>query len=238
MQHPSYFYGMEDLLLLHGAIGSKEQLAPLAALLGDSYSIHNISFIGHGGDRFAEDELSLELFAKQVQEYLSEKDIESVNVFGYSMGGYVAMILAKKDPRKIKKIITLATKFHWDETVAANEIKFLDPEKIEQKIPAFAQQLKARHHPNDWKLLLEKTTNMLLAMGQKNPLQLQDYTDIQTPSLLLLGDRDKMITLDETLAVYRQLPNAQFGMLPATGHPIEQVDVELLAFFIKRFLST
>jgi hypothetical protein len=31
-----------------------------------------------------------------------------------------------------------------------------------------------------------------------------------------------MVTLDETVIVYKQLPNPQFGVLPNTPHPIEQ----------------
>ena len=68
-------------------------------------------------------------------------------------------------------------------------------------------------------------------------MQLQDYTDIKTPSLLLLGDRDKMISTDETFAVYKQLPNAQLGILPATAHPIEKANIATLSFFIEQFIA-
>ena len=68
-------------------------------------------------------------------------------------------------------------------------------------------------------------------------LQFQDYAAINIPVLLLLGDRDKMITLEETIAVFNQLPNAQMAMLPGTPHPIEQVDISLLSFLIEKFLK-
>ena len=51
----------------------------------------------------------------------------------------------------------------------------------------------------------------------------------------MLGDRDKMITLEETLQVYHHLPNAQFSVLPATPHPIEKANVQLLAYLIRNF---
>lgn len=56
-------------------------------------------------------------------------------------------------------------------------------------------------------------------------------------NFVLLGDRDKMVTLDETLAVYKQLPNAQCGVLPGTPHAFEQVNIPLLAQLIKEFLK-
>jgi hypothetical protein len=46
-----------------------------------------------------------------------------------------------------------------------------------------------------------------------------------------------MVTLDETLAVYKALPNARMGMLPNTPHPVEQVDVALLSFMVGSFLG-
>ena len=77
----------------------------------------------------------------------------------------------------------------------------------------------------------------MLELGQHNPLKPEDYATIATPALVLLGDRDKMVSLDETLAVYRALPNARMGMLPGTPHPIEQVSTGMLAFFIKDFIG-
>jgi len=227
---------MEDILLLHGAIGSKAQLLPLSAELEDQYRVHALDLCGHGGETFPLMPFSIPLFAEQVLTYLEQHKLEKVHVFGYSMGGYIAMYLAKQQPQKIMKLITLATKFHWDKDVAEKEVKMLDPELIEQKIPAFAEQLKERHAPADWKKLLEKTRELLLQLGRQNTLQPGDYMGIATPSLLLLGDRDKMITQEETTAVYRQLPFAEFGILPGTPHPIEQVDMDMLAFLIKRFL--
>ncbi len=227
---------MEHLLLLHGAIGTKDQLQLLANALQDKYFVHLINFSGHGCAAFRAEPFSISLFANEVIQYLQQNNINQTNIFGYSMGGYVAIYLAKHHPQQINKIITLATKFCWNETVAEKEIKMLDAKTILHKIPAFAQQLQQRHAPQDWKLLLQKTAALLINLGKNNPLQPGDYATIATPSLLLLGDRDKMITKEETFEIYKQLPNAQLGILPATPHPIEQVDVKLLSFLIKNFI--
>jgi pimeloyl-ACP methyl ester carboxylesterase len=72
-------------------------------------------------------------------------------------------------------------------------------------------------------------------MGADNPLKPEDYAGIQTPALIMLGDRDKMVSMDETLNVYKGLPQAQLAVLPSTPHPLEQVDVNLLAFLLKQF---
>ena len=233
-----FIYGMKNIVLLHGAIGAKDQLQPLADLLQNDFVVHDFNFSGHGGKPFAEEPFSIKAFAAELQEYLLTQKIQQASVFGYSMGGYVALYLAKQHPQLLSEIVTLATKFQWDETIAAKEVAMLNAEVILEKVPVFADQLKQRHHPNDWKLVLEQTKTMLLQMGKENPLQLNDYKTIEQPVLLLLGDNDKMVTREETEAVHKALPNSRFQLLEQTAHPIEKVNNVVLAGMIREFCKT
>ena len=225
---------MQHLLLLHGAIGAKDQLQPLAEKLKDTFKVHTLSFSGHGGEAMPET-FSIEAFAADVLTYLQKNNIGKASLFGYSMGGYVALYLAKHHPAKVEKIFTLATKFLWTPEIAAKETKMLDAEKIAGKIPAFANALEQRHAPNDWKAVLQKTAAMMTELGHNNPLQLSDYEQIEQPVLIGIGDKDTMVTLEETIDVYRKLKNANFIVLPNTQHPIEKVDVERLAREVELF---
>lgn len=227
---------MQHLILLHGALGAASQFEALSAQLHGRYELHTFNFSGHGGQAFDERGFSIPLFAEELLRYLDEHRLDEVSVFGYSMGGYVALYLAAKQPGRIRRIMTLGTKFHWDPAGAEKEIKMLDPEKIAAKVPAFAQQLEERHAPGDWRSVMAHTAAMMLGLGADNALKETDYPGIDIPVLLLLGDRDKMVTVEETMAVYRQLPQAGWGMLPFTGHPLEQVPVEELVFRVEQFL--
>lgn len=227
---------METLILLHGAIGASDQLMPLATALKAQYEVHMLDFSGHGNSSSKEG-FSIPLFANDVLNYMDQQGLETASIFGYSMGGYVALYLALHHPQRVKRIVTLATKFHWDEPTANKEIQMLDAEKIEAKLPKFAATLLQRHGGQDWKKVLQKTAAMMLSMGTHNPLNTSDYGLISHPCLLLLGDRDKMVTFEETRHVFQTLPNAQLAILPATSHPIEQVDIDLLLFYIKRFVG-
>jgi pimeloyl-ACP methyl ester carboxylesterase len=228
---------MQPILLLHGAIGAAVQLEPLKAQLEQQHKVYTTDFSGHGSRAFPEKDFSIALFAADVLQFMQEQGLERVSVFGYSMGGYVAMYLAKHHPDKIDKVITLATKFHWDAETAQKEIQMLNAEKIEAKVPAFADSLRNRHTGKDWKKVLQRTADMLQALGADNTLKTAAYKEVSTPVMILLGDRDKMVSLDETVAVYKELPNAVMGILPGTPHPIEQVDVKMLGFFIGNFLG-
>jgi pimeloyl-ACP methyl ester carboxylesterase len=167
---------------------------------------------------------------------MEQKEIQKANIFGYSMGGYVAMYLAKHHPEKIAKVFTFATKFLWNPEIAAKEIKMLDPDKIEMKLPAFAKTLESRHSANNWKTVLNKTAEMMISLGEKNCLSITDYNSIENPVQIGIGDKDTMVTLEETIEVYRNLKNARLLVMPETQHPIERIDKqriknEILFFF-------
>jgi pimeloyl-ACP methyl ester carboxylesterase len=228
---------MKDIILLHGAIGSVRQLEPLADSLKEQYNIHLLNLPGHAGRPFPETGFSMGGFAQAVLEYVDENNIQTASLFGYSMGGYVSMVFGQKYPERVDKIITLATKFYWDEVVATREIALLQAETIELKIPAFARELEKRHAPLDWKEQLAYTKDLLAGLGKKNPLTLEDYKNIKIPCMLMLGDRDKMVTLSETVDVYAALPNASLAVLPQTPHAIEKTAIQLLKFNIDRFMD-
>jgi len=228
---------MKKLLLLHGALGAKSQFLKLEALLKSRFEVHLIDFTGHGLNDMPEEPFGIEMFSGDIERWINENSTEPVNIFGYSMGGYAALHYAKDNPGKAGKIFTLATKFEWTPETAAREIKMLDAGKIKEKVPKFAEELAARHGADKWKKLLEKTAGMMTELGSKNALTPDDIAGIKNEVMLGIGDRDKMVTLEETISVYRQLKNGKLIVLPGTPHPLEQVDAQSLAMEIKSFFE-
>ena len=225
---------MKHIILLHGAIGSKEQLQPLADKLKDNFIVHTLSFSGHGGEGMIE-EFNIKNFAANVIAYLSKNNIEKINVFGYSMGGYVALYLAKHYPEKIIKVFSFAAKFHWTPEISRQEVKMMDAAKIEEKIPSFAKTLQQRHYPNDWKIVLQKISEMLTRVGAQTPLTENEFETIDQPILLGIGDKDATVTLEETIYIYHKLKYASLVVFLDTPHPIEKISMERLSNEIIKF---
>lgn len=221
------------LLLLHGAIGAPEQLQTIADILSDTYAVYTPPFPGHGGAAMPDEPFSIPFFARFIAEYITQHQLAPVTIAGYSMGGYVAMYLARHQPELVKRVLTLGTKFYWDAAVAQKETALLQPDTLLAKVPAFAATLEKMHQPNHWKQVLARTADMLLEMGGHNPLGEVDYADITVPVTIMRGDRDKMVSMEETLAVYKQLPNARLAVVPGTPHAIELAPEDLLAALIR-----
>jgi hypothetical protein len=76
---------------------------------------------------------------------------------------------------------------------------------------------------------------MMINLGIKNTLKLEDYSTIENEVMVGIGDRDKMVTFHETRQVYQRLKNGRMIVLPDTPHPLEQVQTERLEYEIKNF---
>jgi pimeloyl-ACP methyl ester carboxylesterase len=218
-----------DLLLLHGALGAGEQFDALLPLLGGIGRIHTLDFEGHGRADPKSRPFAADYFVENILEYMDEKALTVVDIFGYSMGGHIGLYLARKHPERVRRIFTFATKFNWTMESAAREAAYLDPERIMHKAPAFARALEARHTRSDWKNVLAKTKEMILHQGRENFLTEADLGKITKATRLSLGDRDKMVSFEETIDAYQLLPNAQLQIFPGTAHPIEHVSAKMLA---------
>lgn len=218
-----------DLLLLHGALGASDQFDPLLPLLKKIKKVHTLDFEGHGHASPQNRPYNTDYFVENVLDYMDDNRLAVVDLFGYSMGGYVGLCLARKHPERLRRIFTFATKFQWTPVTAEKETACLDPGRIEQKTAGFAQALKTRHAASGWKNVLLNTKEMILNLGQESFLTEESLRQIVHTTRLTMGDSDKMVSLEEITKTYRLLPNAQLQIFPSTTHPIEQASMEMLA---------
>jgi pimeloyl-ACP methyl ester carboxylesterase len=225
---------MKELLLLHGALGSKEQFADLQQGLAGPFKVHTLNFSGHGRRPSHHHAFTIQNFAHEVLDWMNENYIKTIDIFGYSMGGYVALWLARFYPERVGKIFTLGTKLKWNAEEVEKEIKMLNPEVTQQKVPAFAQLLVDRHGEHEWKSLMSKTALLLKDLTHTH-LTDQDFIKIQQQVLLSRGGEDNVVTFEETDYAHHLIKNSEFKVYENVGHPIESMPVELLSNEIGRF---
>lgn len=220
---------MNPVLLLHGALGSKSQLEPLREILtSKGFTVFSMNFSGHSGEAFHQD-FGIEIFAQDVLAFLEKNKLKQVDIFGYSMGGYVAMWLAYHHPEKVGKIVTLGTKFDWSVDAALKETQKLVPDKLAEKVPAFARILETRHAPHDWRLLCNRTSEMMMKLGHQPLLNEAIAKKIGHSTMVMLGDLDDMADLNYSKQIAGALPKGKFILLQNTHHPIERVHRDELA---------
>ena len=227
---------MNPILFLHGALGTEKQFHPLISELHGAENVYTLTFEGHGTEDIPNRPFRIENFAENVIRYMDEQNIETANIFGYSMGGYIALYLAKTAPERVGKIGTLGTVMTWNPEKASAETKLLNPSKIEEKVPKFAKILDGQH-PNGWEDVVLKTKDLLEHLGDHPTLSTEDFREIDHPVRIHIGDRDNTADLNETVKVYGQMKKAELSVLPATPHPIQKVDIGRLADSLDDFFE-
>ncbi|MFN0031202.1 MAG: alpha/beta fold hydrolase [Flavobacteriales bacterium] len=221
-----------NLLLLHGALASKEQMTPLSNLLQSEIEVHAFSFTGHGGLPIPDAGFTMDDFVQDIFQYMEKRNLQTASLFGYSMGGYAALLASLSTPWQFEKVITLGVKLDWTPESAALEMQQLNTDKMQEKIPAFVKHLEKIHAPNEWIQVVEATKEMMKHLGEKPDLT-EGIQWHDMAALMLYGSDDKTAGTDASLAIARQHPYGEVVQLPGVGHPFEKMKMEALAKLLK-----
>ena len=113
------------------------------------------------------------------------------------------------------------------------------PSRIREKVPAFAVHLSQRHRgvPGGWELVLARTAALMTELGDRVLIDAAVLSNIQRPVRMMVGDRDAIVSIDETASAVEQIEKGELAVLPNTPHPFEQVRPELVASMIQDFLA-
>ena len=222
---------MKNIILLHGALGDESQMFDLQKELSSRFNCFTFSFPGHGKKAKQNNAFSISAFAEDLKRFILKNHLSGCDIFGYSMGGFVATYLCYTNPSLISKVTTYGTQFNWSPEISAKETQRLNPEIITAKVPAFAKALEKTHGSN-WKNILKNTADLMTNLGANNPLNETVLQSIQNEITILRGSEDNMITSDFSRQVSLLLPNSEFHKIKGLPHPLQKVDLNLLAQFI------
>ena len=93
------------LLLLHGLSANWEVHKLYIPFLINYWQIYAPDFRGHGKSGWCKEPYSINNYAKDIIELIEQEIKEPVAIFGHSLGGMVAMMIASKIPPLVKCVI-------------------------------------------------------------------------------------------------------------------------------------
>lgn len=225
------------LLLIHGALGAADQLAPLAAAFSDAFDVNVLELPGHGRSSPTGDDFTMDAFADAVADRIQALGWAPARVFGYSMGGFAACRLALARPELIGSLATLGTLFDWNPIIAARESAMLDAARIREKVPAFAALLDERHQALPWEQVLERTRGLLAQLGGEGGIQPEAVAQLAPRLRVMVGDRDQSVDLGHSRRLALAAPQGSLEVLPEAGHPLERVPMARLAAALQVFFT-
>jgi pimeloyl-ACP methyl ester carboxylesterase len=189
-----YYYEIhgegEPLLALHGGLGSISLFGPSPDLLAAGRQVIAVDLHGHGRTPLGDRPISVIDMGDDMAVLLQQLGYRQVDVFGYSMGGGVALRLAVQHPEMVRRLCLVSTGFSQDGFYAE-----MLPQQA-QVSAAAADQLKGTPmyesyaavapHPEDFPRLLDR-----MGEGMRQPYDFsEDVKTLRMPVMLVYGDSD------------------------------------------------
>jgi pimeloyl-ACP methyl ester carboxylesterase len=209
---------------------------PLAQALGGQFDKLIPDLPGHGSKSSDTAAMTIESITNWLNEFIRLNALEKPFVFGYSLGGYVALYHALKYPDVIGRIFTFGTKYAWTPEEAAKQVKMLNADAIEAKVPSFAQVLKERHGNENWRKVLSTTAGIMQDLGDHPLVTTENVSEITIPVCIAVGSDDYMVTLEESKQIASSLPFGVYKAVEGLPHAIEKIEGEKMKDLILEFI--
>ena len=227
------------LVLLHAFPLSsrmwREQLDELPGADGSEARVLAVDLRGFGGTELGDDEPSLDLLADDVALLLDRAGIERAVVGGLSMGGYVAMALARRHPDRLSGLLLADTKATPDteqaranrERIAAavlarDSVGLLVDEQVPSPLLGATSVRERPRLEERLRGMVEEASPRAVAWAQRamasRPGSLDVLAEVRVPALVLVGEEDAITPPGDAEAMAAVLPDVVLTVLPAVGH--------------------
>lgn len=222
---------MKTIIFLHGALGSAKDWDNVIKHLENEVNCVPVDFPGHGQHSDSNGFNNVGQLTAYLRDKIAEVKSNDIAIVGYSMGGYVALNLAASGGLQDVPLLCVAVKLNWNEAIAEKEASGLN----ETNLAPITEALKAIHGEN-YNGLFERTISVLKSIGS-SPLQSSDLQESRNPIHFMLGDKDKMVTKEETLSFVSNLNHAQFHELESQPHLLHKMDPIVVSSRIRQLLN-
>ena len=181
---------------------------------------------------------TIEEMARDAVTFIRALGFDQVDLFGFSMGGMIAQVIAQQQPRLVRKMIIAGTGPAGGEGIdKVTRISYLDTARglltgqDPKQFLFFTRTANGRQAGKEFLARLEERTNdrdkaisvrsfraQLRAIhrwGQQQPAEL---ASIHQPVLVMNGESDRMVPSKNTVALDRRLPNSRLVLYTDAGH--------------------
>lgn len=201
------------LLLLHGFTGAGVWWDPLLERLAENYTTIVPDLPGHGHSEGGPNPYRFDEVATDIYALMDKLGVDRFRAIGYSGGGIILMHMATQEPGRMESMaVVSAPHVHHRSTILGFPL-FEDH-------TARVQEYWLEVHPGG-----ERQVRRLIASfhGLSDYLEEihvppEELQDIETRTLIVLGDRDPWFPVPLALEMYQAIPNAALWIVPMQGH--------------------
>jgi pimeloyl-ACP methyl ester carboxylesterase len=176
--------------------------------------------------------------ARDAVTFIRALGFDQVDLFGFSMGGMIAQVIAQEEPQLVRKMILAGTGPAGGEGLdKVTRISYLDTARglLTRQDPKqflfftrtangrragkeFLARLQERASDRDKAISVGSFRAQLKAIHRWGRQKPADLASIHQPVLVLNGESDKMVPSKNTVDLNRRLPDSQLVLYPDAGH--------------------
>jgi pimeloyl-ACP methyl ester carboxylesterase len=181
---------------------------------------------------------TIQEMASDAVSFIRALGLDQVDLFGFSMGGMIAQVIAQQEPQLVRKLILAGTGPAGGEGIdKVTRITYLDTARglLTRQDPKqflfftrtpngrragkeFLARLQERTSDRDKAISVGSFRAQLKAIHRWGRQQPADLASIQQPVLAMNGESDRMVPSNNTVDLDRRLPNSQLVLYHDAGH--------------------
>src|SRR5215213_7565297 len=236
----------DPVVLVHPGLLSSGSWAGVVPLLAGSFRVITFDNRGHGRSTNPSGALSYEQIADDTAALIEVLGLERPFVGGWSDGGEIALQFGLRHPGRARALIAGGTSLELGSEAFRSEVQAffhvnddgeVDVDALAGAVEETLLPMLRQSHPHGeqhWQTIVQQSATMWLEYAG---LTCEEVEQITEPVLVVVGDRDEHVPVEEAVRLYRWLPNADLAILPGTSHLRPLVDPTTFVRSVTDFLQ-
>lgn len=227
MYYETYREG-EPLVIIHGNGEDISKMSGQISHFKDKYKVIVADSRGHGKSELNTEKLTLSQMADDWNALMDVLGLSQVNLYGFSDGGNIAMIIASRYPDKVKKMAIMGSNMRPDATA----IYPWAEEFVDNTHALVKDMIKKGDESAPWAVLDQH----LDLLDYEPNFSKEMLAKIEIHVLVMAADKD-IIKEEHSVELYQAFPNAHLLIFPGETHFVPLMNPDLFNPFLDRFFG-
>jgi pimeloyl-ACP methyl ester carboxylesterase len=234
------------VVLVHGLAGSSTTWKGVLPVLSERFTVVAPDLLGHGQSAKPRGDYSLGAYASGIRDLLAALDIDRATFVGHSLGGGVAMQLGYQFPERCERLVLVASGGLGKEVspllraVSLPGSEFVLPVLLAPWFRERAEVLGGVLRRGGWRpgstlaevwrsyttlttregqqAFVHTVRSVIDPAGQRVSALDRLYLARAVPTLVVWGDRDRIIPVEHAHAAHAGMPGSRLEILEGAGH--------------------
>ena len=237
------------IILLHGYSDSWFSFSPVLPFIPQTWRVFALDLRGHGMTDKPTTGYGMDEMAADVVAFMDALGLESAVLVGHSMGRVIAQRFAIDEPQRTVGVVLLGAFAGEAENPVVVEVEEVVSTLTDPISPEFVREFQASTlaqpvPPTFLETVVQESLKVPAWIwraafeGIRQDDVVSELGKIRAPALVVTGDRDGLVSLDEVEAQTRAIPGARLTVYGGAGHGLHWEEPARFAADLTAFLAS